>query len=212
MHAISPVRSRDRSQSEQLQRDFEQLQAELTQVRAERDRLQEQLAQALEQVAALSSQTAPRTAEIEEASRTAEIEEALPELPEQSLSRIVVSTYPAADSSEAERRQVARLGSEFEVEFLDDTHLISGLTQDISQGGLFVATYQSLPLGSLITLALELPGGRIEVQGEVRWARPECEALEQRPGFGVAFTQLSPEALVALTALCRSRPPLYYDS
>lgn len=200
MHAISPARSQDRSRSEQLQHDFEHLLAELTHVRAERDRLQEQLAQALEQVAALSGHAAPPPADVEEAS------------PEQSLSRIVVSTYPAADPSEAERRHVERLGCEFEVEFLDDTHLISGLTQDISQGGLFVATYQTLPLGSLICLALDLPGGRVEVQGEVRWARAECEALEQRPGFGVAFRQLSPEALVALTAFCRSHPPLYYDS
>jgi uncharacterized protein (TIGR02266 family) len=175
------------------------VQAELTQVRAERDRLQEQLAQALEQIAALSSHAAPLP-DVEEAS------------PEQSLSRIVVSTYPAAESSDAECRHAERLGCEFEVEFLDDTHLISGLTQDISQGGLFVATYHSLPLGSVISLALELPGGRVEVQGEVRWARDECEALAQRPGFAVAFTQLSPEALAALTEFCRSRPPHYYDS
>lgn len=200
MHAISPVRSRERSRGEQLQHAYDLAQAELTELRGERARLQEQLARALEQIAALSSHAAPVPAGVADTS------------PELSLSRVVVSTYPAAQSSSAESRHVERLGCEFDIEFLDDTHLFSGLTQDISQGGLFVATYQPLPLGSVISLTLELSGSRLEVQGEVLWARAECEALEQRPGFAVAFRQLSPEALAVLTEFCRSRPPHYYDS
>lgn len=206
MHAIPPARTQDRIRSAELQHDLERLQAELRLVRDERDRLQAQLAQALEQIAALSPQAPTPRAEREDMLTLA------PPAAEQSLSRIVVSTYPAAEPSEAERRRAERLGSEFEVEFLDDTHLISGLTQDISQGGLFVATYHALPIGSQISLAIELPGGRIEVRGEVRWARAEREALEQRPGFGVAFTELSSEALAALTEFCRSHPPHYYDT
>jgi uncharacterized protein (TIGR02266 family) len=154
---------------------------------------------------------------------------------EPSLSRIIVSTRPPADAlrnrdsdfgnrpssaerpsnadrpSAAERRRRGRLGCEFEVEFLDDTHLIAGLTQDISEGGVFVATYQKLPLGTKVTLGLELPGGRVEVRGEVRWARPELEGSDQRPGFGVAFTELTPEALAALRQFCLSHPAHYYE-
>lgn len=149
-----------------------------------------------------------------------------------SLSRLVISTPPARPSasepppdvlaegdrpsqmdrpSSIERRRRARLGCEFEVEFLGDTHLIAGLSQDISEGGVFVATYQRLIIGSTITLGLELPSGRVEVRGQVRWERGELEDSEQRPGFGVAFTELPPEALAALTEFCRQHPAHYYE-
>jgi uncharacterized protein (TIGR02266 family) len=111
----------------------------------------------------------------------------------------------------ANRRHDARRGCEFEVAFLGDSHLIAGLSQDISEGGVFVATYQQVEIGSAVTLGLELPSGRVEVQGVVRWTRPELEDCEQRPGFGVAFSDLSPEALAALREFCRSEPPRYYD-
>jgi uncharacterized protein (TIGR02266 family) len=160
---------------------------------------------------------------------------------EPSLSRIIVSTRPPADAlrnsdtelfdrpssddrpssadrpshadrpSNAERRRRGRRGGEFEVEFLDDTHLIAGLTQDISEGGVFVATYQTLALGTKVTLGLELPVGRVQVRGEVRWARPEIEGSDQRPGFGVAFTELTAEALAALRQFCLSHPAHYYE-
>ena len=205
-HAISPANGDERRRRRELERDLERLQAQLTQAEAERDRLQQQLTRALEQIAAMRSEPAAP------ASITQPVLTLPPAASEQSLSRIVISSSPAAGPSDAERRNADRLSSEFEVEFLDDTHLFSGLTQDISQGGLFVATYHALPIGSQVSLALELPSGRVEVQAEVRWTRPECEARAQRPGFGVAFHELSPAALAALSEFCRSRPPHYYDS
>ena len=76
---------------------------------------------------------------------------------------------------------------------------------------MFVATYQELVIGTSIALALELPNGRVQVRGEVRWTRGECEDSEQRPGFGVAFKELSAEAVAALTEFCRSHPARYYE-
>jgi uncharacterized protein (TIGR02266 family) len=113
--------------------------------------------------------------------------------------------------SSSERRNGERLGCELDVVFLDDSHLMTGLTQDISEGGVFVATYEGLTLGEQVTLALDLPGGLVEVRGEVRWARHEYEAIGQRPGYGVAFIDLSPAAVAALTDFCRSRPAHYYE-
>jgi hypothetical protein len=45
----------------------------------------------------------------------------------------------------------------------------------------------------------------------VRWARPELESCQQRPGLGIAFTELTPEAVAMLADFCRSRPAHYYD-
>jgi uncharacterized protein (TIGR02266 family) len=214
--------------AEQLQRKLEQALGEIAELRAERDQLQSRLSAALDELALMKCPAPSLIPTITpSAAPTPSLIPSTPPTPsiiparvaswapasEQTLSRVIVSTYPPEElpSSSAERRRLERLGCEFEVEFLDDTHLITGFTQDISEGGVFVATYETLPLGTSVSLALELPGGRIEVRGQVRWARPELEAAEQRPGLGIAFTELPPEALAALTEFCRSRPAHYYE-
>jgi uncharacterized protein (TIGR02266 family) len=144
-----------------------------------------------------------------------------------SLSRMVVSTRPPAEMetevrpsetgdpnerpSSIERRRRARLGCEFEVEFLGESHLIAGLTQDISEGGVFVATYQELPLGTVVSLGLELPSGRVVVQGAVRWRRNEVEDSDLRPGLGIQFIDLDPRTVAVLTDFCRTHPAHYYE-
>jgi uncharacterized protein (TIGR02266 family) len=130
------------------------------------------------------------------------------------LSRVVVSPCPPSEDesrpSSAERRRRERHACEFEVEFLSDTHFTTGITQDLSEGGVFVATYQRLPIGTKVELAFELPGEqRVDVEGEVRWIREERG--ETRPGLGIAFRSLSLEALSRITAYCVGTPSRYYE-
>lgn len=118
---------------------------------------------------------------------------------------------PAAKGSE--RRETDRYSEQFELEFeLDhDSHFYAGLSQDISEGGLFVATYHYVPVGTPLRLTLELRDGeRLEARGEVRWVR-EVVFGDLRPGIGVAFTELSPVARERITRMCEQRPPLYVD-
>ena len=110
-----------------------------------------------------------------------------------------------------ERRHDERQPASFEIEFTDDSEFFAGVSQDLSRGGVFVATYQLLPVGSAVGLSLELPDGeRVEVRGEVRWLR-ESSGGEGRPGMGVAFRNLSTEALARINAFCARRPPLLYE-
>lgn len=158
-----------------------------------------------------------------EASVALEADEALV-----SLSRLVVSTRPPAEMeteadrpsdvtdpnerpSSVERRRRARIGCEFEVEFLGESHLIAGLTQDISAGGVFVATYRILPLGTVVSLGLELPSGRVVVRGTVRWRRDEVEDGDERPGLGIQFMDLDAQTVAVLTEVCRTHPARYYE-
>ena len=135
------------------------------------------------------------------------------------LSRLIVSTRPPvleqADivhPAGSERRRGERRECEFDVEFLGDSHFITGITQDLSEGGVFVATYESLPIGTPVSLAFELPGGhRIEARGEVRWRRAEREESGTRPGLGIAFTELTPEALAKISEFCGSLQVRYYE-
>lgn len=114
-------------------------------------------------------------------------------------------------SRRAERRSAGRVACVLRVEFTEQTHFFAGLTQDISEGGLFVATYRVLPVGTAVVFGFELPdGARITAHGEVRWVRPPGSS-EERPGLGIAFTELSPEAMRQISAFCATRPPLYIE-
>jgi uncharacterized protein (TIGR02266 family) len=132
------------------------------------------------------------------------------------LSRLVVSPEavgsPASHPDGAERRQHERLACGFDVEFLGDSHFITGIAEDLSEGGIFVATYHSLPIGTPVTIGFEHSGGRrVEIRGEVRWVRREREDAESRPGVGIAFTDLAPEALACIAEFLGALPARYYE-
>lgn len=110
-----------------------------------------------------------------------------------------------------ERRTNDRTPLLLDLEFGEDAQFFTGLSLDISEGGLFVSTYTELPLGTRLVLAFELPDGTaVEVRGEVRWRRTHAMDGE-RPGIGIAFIDLPNDARERIAALCERRPPLYVD-
>jgi uncharacterized protein (TIGR02266 family) len=123
------------------------------------------------------------------------------------------STLPpsAADSIPPSQRRAPRKPCEIELEFTEETQFFTGLTQDISEGGVFIATYQLFAIGSRLELSFELPDGtRVHTWGRVRWIREES-AGGCRPGMGVEFGELSEAVLRAITQFCEQRPPLYME-
>jgi uncharacterized protein (TIGR02266 family) len=93
---------------------------------------------------------------------------------------------------------------------LSDSHFYSGLSMDVSKGGLFVATYQALPVGTVLRLFFVLPDGTaIEAPGTVRWTRGE--EGETPPGMGIAFRKLSEAARRAIDRYCEHRPALFHE-
>jgi uncharacterized protein (TIGR02266 family) len=193
-----------------------QAKRDLDEVRCERDSLKLQLATALGQLAEQKP-----VMELDAEELLVDEEPSFDDTPT-SLSRMIVSTRPAAEletdatdpnerPSSSDRRRRGRLGCEFEVEFLGESHLITGLSQDISEGGVFVATYQTLPLGTVVSLGLELPSGRVVVQGRVRWQRSQVEDGDSRPGLGIQFMDLDAHTVAMLTELCRAQPAHYYE-
>ncbi len=111
--------------------------------------------------------------------------------------------------SSSERRSAVRHRVEAEVTLESESHVFTGLVRDVSRGGVFVATYQPLPVGTAVVLELTLPEARIEVRGEVRWRRELCE--EAPPGMGIEFERLEANALSSLEAFCDRREPLYIE-
>ena len=112
-------------------------------------------------------------------------------------------------------RAAERFDLEVNVDLESDHNFYTGLTQNISSGGLFIATHHLRKIGDHITLKFTLPGSQkvISVETEVRWIR-ENSALQRvdgNTGMGVRFINLSPEASTAINTFIQSRESLYYD-
>jgi uncharacterized protein (TIGR02266 family) len=117
----------------------------------------------------------------------------------------------SADSTPPSQRRAQRKVCALELEFTEETHFYAGLTQDISEGGVFIATYHLFPVGTRLELSFQLPDGTlIKTCGRVRWLRGDA-AQGERPGMGVAFGDLAEDALSAIARYCQERPPLYME-
>lgn len=104
-----------------------------------------------------------------------------------------------------------RSSFEFDIEFSESTELYVDLNGRLEQGGLFIATYHALPIGTRVDLELELGNGtRLRLNGRVCWARKETPE-ETPPGLGVEFLELSEFALGQLRASCSRREPRYFE-
>lgn len=117
----------------------------------------------------------------------------------------------ASRAPAGERRANERVTLAVDVGFVSESNFYAGLSMDVSAGGLFVATYQKLAVGTEVTLSFVLPDGTpITTEGEVRWTRDPGNE-DSKPGIGVAFKSLSERDLGAIQRFCQSRPPMYVE-
>jgi hypothetical protein len=86
----------------------------------------------------------------------------------------------------------------------------------IEAGGLFIATYAPPDVEQAVRVHVSLPGGfEFQARGVVAWVRemPKTGSLNplSPPGYGVRFTEISPEARQLVYRYVRNRDPLFYD-
>ncbi len=117
------------------------------------------------------------------------------------------------DAPAEERRTAPRVAVETDIGFHSETNFYTGFSGDLSDGGLFVATYDLLPVGTELTVSFVLPEGhQVTARGHVSWLR---EALDHdgdlHPGMGVAFDDLSMPDHDAVMRFLRRRAPLFYS-
>ena len=112
-------------------------------------------------------------------------------------------------------RAAERFDLEVKVDLESDHNFYTGLTQNISSGGLFIATNAIRKIGDRITLKFSLPGTAetLAVETEVRWIRENSalHKVEGATGMGVRFVNLSPTAAATIQKFVESRDSLYYD-
>jgi uncharacterized protein (TIGR02266 family) len=109
-----------------------------------------------------------------------------------------------------ERRAAQRVAVDVEVDLASEHQFFVGYSEDLSDGGLFVATYVTHPVGTELELRIELADfGSLEMMGRVVWMRERSD--HSPPGMGIVFEQIGPEQNEAIMHFLRSRPPLFYD-
>ncbi len=94
--------------------------------------------------------------------------------------------------SVVERRAHFRFPTHLQVHFETREGLRSAYLEDISEGGIFIATEEPLGLGTPLRLTLGAPDGSMVLSGEVTWSRP-VPREQGPPGMGVRFDELNAE-------------------
>jgi uncharacterized protein (TIGR02266 family) len=92
---------------------------------------------------------------------------------------------PSDSDSPSDKRRHDRAGVTLLVEYEGADEFLVDYTDNLSTGGVFVATTRTLEIGSAVRLALSFPGlvETIALDGVVRWVRGGEE-----PGVGIEFS------------------------
>lgn len=94
-----------------------------------------------------------------------------------------------------------------------DHQFYTGFSENIDEGGIFIATFEPKPVDAPVIVNFKLPGGRpVTARGVVQWVREyNPTAPETAPGMGVKFTDLMPSDKAAIEEFAQKRAPLFYD-
>ena len=80
-----------------------------------------------------------------------------------------------------EKRRAPRAELSIEVGIDDHTNFYVGFSENISTGGVFIATYRLLPVGAEVALTFVLPDEfPVFVHGRVRWTRDSRDSIMRR--------------------------------
>lgn len=116
--------------------------------------------------------------------------------------------------SRTQKRRSPRANAYLCIDLCSEHNFWTGLTMNLSEGGVFVATHVILAPGTLVGLHLEIPrhNGRIMTLGEVRWSREYTGNDDVPPGLGIQFMGLDLDALAAIRKFVTTiREPLLFE-
>ncbi|HTQ47364.1 MAG TPA: TIGR02266 family protein [Polyangiaceae bacterium] len=103
-----------------------------------------------------------------------------------------------------DRRSGPRVAIEVDVAIGGADRVVTGVSGDVSVGGLYVSTYRPLPEGTRVSVRFRLPTGQVMATGVVRWTR---EGRPGRlPGMGIELVELDEMDRDCLERFCGKRP------
>jgi uncharacterized protein (TIGR02266 family) len=116
----------------------------------------------------------------------------------------------------SEKRDHVRVPLVLEVSLYSESCFYAGVTRDLGQGGIFVATDNPPVKGTVVRLTLHLPGRActFPIEGEVAWIRHPWATCEGAPaGCGIKWRRLSEAAAQAIAefVFAEARDLLLYE-
>ncbi len=118
----------------------------------------------------------------------------------------------APTSAGTHRREHSRFSVDLDVTVGSDHNFYAGFAENLSAGGVFIATHKLKPVGSKIELSINLPDSvTLQALGEVRWIRVFNEQSDTPPGMGVKFLEIDETCVAAIHGFLVRREPLFFD-
>ena len=113
-------------------------------------------------------------------------------------------------------RIATRVELKVQVDMRNENTFFTGFSENISEGGLFVATEAPYEIGESLEFELKIMGTEIlagEFKAIVRWVRPANTAGGLPAGMGLQFVDLPPEATAGIQRFIDSRmkDTLFFD-
>jgi|WetSurMetagenome_2_1015567.scaffolds.fasta_scaffold361234_2 uncharacterized protein (TIGR02266 family) len=135
---------------------------------------------------------------------------------EAQFSRLHEAPPPSAGNRapvNSQRRIAPRYKVELDVSLGSDHNFYVGFVENMSVGGVFIATHMLKAVGDVLEIAVHLPNSDAIVKGvgEVRWIREYSERSNVPPGMGVRFTQLESGCQEMIESFLASREPMFFD-
>ncbi|HET9955568.1 MAG TPA: TIGR02266 family protein [Polyangiaceae bacterium] len=119
---------------------------------------------------------------------------------------------PEIDRKQGHRREHARFSVDLDVSLGSEHNFYSGFAENLSVGGVFVATHRLRAVGDSVEICVHLPdGSEVHAVGEVRWVRVFNAHSDTPPGMGLHFLKLEPGSEQAIQKFLREREPIFYD-
>lgn len=120
-----------------------------------------------------------------------------------------------------DRRVDPRYEVDFAISFVGGNNFWVGASQNLSEGGVFIASQHVLPIGTPVSMTFTLPDTDepIVVTGIVKWLRAgsstEGASSDWIPfvkaGMGIQFHALDAKAIAAIRVFTRRRSPEFFD-
>jgi len=129
------------------------------------------------------------------------------------LSKMSVPPPAAAGKGKPAAAEAVAINVNTVLSMNTDHQFFTGFSENIEEGGIFVATFEPKPVDAQVIVNFKLPGGHpVTARGVVQWVRDyNPMAPEMAPGMGVKFTDLLPGDKRAIEEFAKKRAPLFYD-
>ncbi len=112
-----------------------------------------------------------------------------------------------------EPRVTPRADLSVEVSLRSEHNFFTGRAENISEGGVFVATRALLPIGTDVSVEVRLKDVERSITAAcvVRWVRMDGDASDVPAGMGLMFVAISEDDISVIRAFVDSRNPIFWE-